>query len=208
MLFHKTNQIPVFKSIFFLAFSQLLFAQTYITINSVVSGNLASTNYGVAKYAILDPGRTYTLTAGGGDTRLYVYYPSGATSNNEDWGGMTDPKFAQVSFTGTAGTFVIYVYSSAGNFNFNLYLTDTSPCSGSCTSKLFLLSLHVYFQGCQTMTTQCSICPTGYSCSSCSGGLIPFGGDCVSACPGGYSGTSGTCACKDIFYDFFLNNRQ
>ena len=145
MITNKTNPIPMLKFLLVLAFSKLLFAQNYVLINSALSGNLANTNYGIGKYTILVPGRTYTLTAAGGDTRLYLWYPGGGYSSNEDWGGTTDPKFSQISFTTTAtsGTTTINVYSSAGNINFILYLTDVSPCSSSCTSKLFLRLLRL-----------------------------------------------------------------
>lgn len=137
IILNKTNRLPILKVFLFLAFSQLLFAQTYIAINSGSTGSLSATNAYNTHYASLPSGRSYTVTAGGGDTKLYVNFPGGGQTTNEDWGGMTDPKFSQVTGVSAAGSYTFYVQSSAGAFNYFIYITDVSPCSGSCTSKLF-----------------------------------------------------------------------
>lgn len=137
MILNKTSQISILQLLLLLVFSQLLFAQTYLSVNSGGSGTLSSTGATGVHYTVFPAGRTYTISAGGGDTKLYVYLPNGGSTVNEDWGGMTNTKFSQVTGVALAGSYTFYVQSSAGNFNYFIFITDVSPCPNSCTSKVF-----------------------------------------------------------------------
>ncbi len=192
------------RFLLYLSFLQLLSTQYpnyFATINAATSGTISDTGYYNYKYLILVPGRTYTITAlgisGSGDTALAVYYPGGGYDINEDWGGTSYPKSSRLTMTATsAGIHTIYVYSRSGSFTQNLYITDVSPCSSSCTSKWILEISLTGFKGCYNFSPQCTICPSGNICDSCSGGLFRLGADCLSTCPSGYSAVSGNCVCK------------
>jgi len=133
----KEPLIP--KLLFFFSFCSSLLKADWITLNSYVSGTLSGTGDVNSYNVMLGTSGKYTFTAMGSNGLnpmiSLLNTNTGSGPSNDDWGGSTYPLDAQFGMSALGGLYIISVKSVAGSGTYNLYVTDTTPCSSSCTSK-------------------------------------------------------------------------
>lgn len=156
-------------------------------------------------------GRTYNIVLLGDDeldTWLNIWDPNDNYSGNDDWEGGGDYDWSAVVNMSPEVDGICTIEAGAyWDGDYYLMVMDTTPCPNSCTSKSFYyLEGLILFEGCQSVSALCSdsLCQSGHSCSSCSGGLIPYGAACVSTCPPGTYLSSGTCKSNPFSFECLL----
>ena len=66
---------------------------------------------------------------------LYLTDSSGASTNNDNWGGGVEPLASRLVLSANGGPCAVYTQSVGGVGTYALFVSDVSACSPECLSK-------------------------------------------------------------------------